>query len=136
MRATTKATVARARTLRRTLTKPEAVLWQILRTRPGGFKFRRQHPIGPFVLDFYCPETKLAIEVDGSAHDMGDNPRRDDDRDAWLKGRGLTVLRVPAVEVLTAVEPVVFHIVAMCGSQSPSTGLQPVPLPIASRQGG
>ena len=70
MRSTTKATVAMARSLRRTMSKPEACLWQVLRTRPAGLKFRRQHPLGPYVLDFYCPIARLGIEVDGRVHEM------------------------------------------------------------------
>ena len=96
MRSTTNATVAKARALRREMTRPEARLWQVLRTRPEGLKFRRHHPIGPFVLDFYCPAAKLAIEVDGCAHDMGDNPARDRRRDRWLQEKGLRMLRIPA----------------------------------------
>src|SRR4051794_34797093 len=96
MRGTTKATVARARTLRRTMTRPEARLWQVLRTRPEGLKFRRQHPIGPYVLDFYCPSSKLAIEVDGETHGMGGNPARDAARDSWLREQGLRTCRIPA----------------------------------------
>src|SRR5687768_3280166 len=98
MRSTTKATVEKARTLRRAMTRPEARLWQFLRTRPAGLKFRRQHPVGPYVLDFYCPQARLAIEVDGVAHDMGDMPVRDERCDAWLKERGLRILRIPAAD--------------------------------------
>src|SRR4051794_27024263 len=65
MRGTTKKTVEKARRLRREMSRPEARLWPVLRTRPEGFKFRRQHPVGPYVLDFYRPGAKLAIEVDG-----------------------------------------------------------------------
>jgi very-short-patch-repair endonuclease len=111
MRSTMPATVAAARTLRRAMTKPEAALWQILRTRPGNAKFRRQHPVGRFVLDFYCPAAKLAIEIDGIAHDMGDNPARDEHRDRWLRERDFRVLRVPATEVLTNIEGVTAMIV-------------------------
>jgi very-short-patch-repair endonuclease len=67
---------------------PEGMLWRILRTRPGGFKFRRQHPVGPYVLDFFCRAAAVALEIDGIAHDMGDNPARDEQRDAWLAGTG------------------------------------------------
>jgi very-short-patch-repair endonuclease len=74
MRQTTKATVAKARALRRIMSPAEVALWQILRTRPLGLKFRHQHPAGPFVLDFYCAAKKLAVEIDGIAHEMGDNP--------------------------------------------------------------
>ena len=63
-------TVKKARRLRRVMTIPEVILWTRLRQRPGGFKFRRQHPAGPYVLDFFCSEARLAIEVDGMVHDM------------------------------------------------------------------
>ncbi len=74
-----------ARRLRRTLTAPEVRLWVRLRIRaPSRPVFRRQHPFGPYVLDFYCPAAKLCIEVDGWGHNMGDQPARDERRDAWL----------------------------------------------------
>lgn len=92
--------VRRAKRLRRALTKPELMLWQILRTSPGGHKFRKQHPAGPFVLDFFCARANLAIEVDGVAHDMGDNPVRDARRDAWLCEHRVGTLRVAARDVL------------------------------------
>jgi very-short-patch-repair endonuclease len=136
MRSTTKATIDKARTLRRAMTKPEAALWQVLRTRPDGLKFRRQHPIGPYVVDFYCPTARLAIEVDGRAHEMGDNPARDQARGAWLMEHGLRVLRIPAYQVLTAIEAVVVLIVRECAAEGPSTALRAVPLPIAAQQGG
>ena len=111
---TTKTTVARARTLRRTLTLPEGLLWQALRARPSNLKFRRQHPCGRFVLDFYCETAKLGIEVDGMAHDMGDRPDRDITRDRWLTNNGIRVLRVPARDVLHDLDAVVRQIVAAC----------------------
>ena len=52
--------------------------------------FRRQHPIGPYVIDFYCAKAWLAIEIDGMSHDMGDRPYSDAQRDAWLRERGVT----------------------------------------------
>lgn len=115
MTRTSNATIVRARELRRSLSLPEGTLWQVLRTRPGGLKFRRQHPMGPFVLDFYCPAAKLAIEVDGASHDMGDNPERDARRDVWLKEQGLRMLRVKAADVLEDLEAVVRMMVAECG---------------------
>jgi very-short-patch-repair endonuclease len=84
-------TVLRARALRRNLTLPEALLWQVLRRRPNGFKFRLQHPIGRCIVDFYCAAAKLVIEVDGQSHSMGDNPQRDLRQDAWLRSAGLRV---------------------------------------------
>ena len=88
MRAPSKV-VGNARQLRRTLSVPEARLWNRLRTRlPGQPIFRRQHPIGPYVLDFYCAKAHLAIEIDGVSHTMGDRPQHDERRDAWLKKHG------------------------------------------------
>src|SRR5687768_1840275 len=98
--------VARAKQLRRQLTLAEGLLWQFLRTRPGGFKFRRQHPIGPYVLDFFCREAGLAIEVDGAAHGMGDNPERDARRDERLEAEGIRTLRIGASDVLGEMEAV------------------------------
>ena len=114
MRQTTKKMVTKARALRRAMTPPEIRLWQILRARPGGFKFRHQHPAGPYVLDFYCPAMKLAIEIDGAAHDMGDNPARDERRDFWLEERGYRVLRIPATELRNNAEGVLQHILNAC----------------------
>jgi very-short-patch-repair endonuclease len=114
MRATTKDTVRKARSLRRAMSQPEARLWQVLRSRPDGLKFRRQHPVGPYVLDFYCPAAKLGIEVDGAAHDMGDNPRQDQRRDTWLREQGFTILRIPAAELYGDIEAAVLLILTRC----------------------
>jgi very-short-patch-repair endonuclease len=100
-------TVKRAKRLRRNLSKPEAMLWQRLRTSPCGEKFRRQHPAGSYVLDFYHARTKLCIEVDGIAHDMGSNPQRDAVRDEWLASFGIVTVRVPAIDVLQDADAVV-----------------------------
>jgi very-short-patch-repair endonuclease len=111
MRAPTE-TVATARVLRRNLSPPEARLWSRLRARlPGAPAFRRQHPIGPYVLDFYCAKARLAVEVDGISHDMGDRPKRDLRRDAWLRSEGVSILHIPASEVMRAIEDVVDAIV-------------------------
>src|SRR5438045_2411564 len=93
-------TVLRARGLRRNMTLPEGQLWQVLRQRPSGLKFRRQHPLGRCVVDFYCPAAKLVIEVDGESHSMGDRPQQDVRRDAWLRRQGLRVLRFGASDVM------------------------------------
>jgi very-short-patch-repair endonuclease len=113
MRAPAK-TIRTARRLRRVLTVPEARLWNRLRHRaPGKPVFRRQHPIGPYVIDFYCAKARLAIEIDGVSHDMGDRPQRDERRDAWLKERGVTVVRIPASELCRAIDEVADAIVRM-----------------------
>ena len=110
MRQTTRATVARARKLRRVMTPPEIRLWQVLRGKPGGLKFRHQHPVGPYVADFYCAARKLIVEVDGIAHSMGDNPEHDLRRDEWLRGKGYRILRIPAIELKDNLEGVVASI--------------------------
>lgn len=94
------AVLARARELRRSPTLPEGLLWQFLRKRPEGLKFRRQHPFGPYVVDFYCPAARLVVEVDGASHGMGDRPERDVKRDAWLREQGLHVVRFDAADVM------------------------------------
>ena len=82
---------------------PEVLLWQRLRKRAGGVKFRRQHPVGGYIADFYCAEAKLIVEIDGEGHNRGDRPTRDLARDAVLMDLGLTVLHVPAAHVLANV---------------------------------
>ncbi len=82
------------------MTLPEIVLWRALSNGHMGCKFRRQHPKGRYVLDFYCDALKLAVEVDGDIHGYGDQPRRDARRDAWLKACGIRTLRIPARDVL------------------------------------
>jgi very-short-patch-repair endonuclease len=94
------AVVMRARQARREMTLPEGILWQILRTRPRDLKFRRQHPIGSYIVDFYCAAVRLVIDVDGGSHDMGDRPAHDVRRDAWLRQQGLRVIRFDAGDVL------------------------------------
>ena len=95
-------TIAAARRLRRNLSAPEAILWVRLRPRaPDRPTFRRQHPVGPYVLDFYCAKARLAVEIDGRAHEAGRRPERDERRDAWLRAQGVAVVRIPAIEVLT-----------------------------------
>jgi len=87
--------------MRRALTPPEVMLWSRLRVRqPGAPRIRRQHPIGPYIADFYCAEARMVIEVDGWGHNMGDQPERDVRRDAWMAAQDLSVLRYPASAVL------------------------------------
>ena len=129
MRSTSKATVDRARRLRREMSPPEAALWTLLRKRPDGFKFRRQHPIGPFVLDFYCPAARLGIEIDGVAHEMGNNPERDERKDRWMNEHRVRMLRINSEEVSRNVEGAVRQILVTC-TDGPSTTLRVVPLPM------
>jgi len=107
-----KTTQRKARVLRRQLTLPEVMLWQQLRQSPAGLRFRRQHPAGPYVLDFFCATRLLAIEVDGAVHDLDAQWQHDLARDAWLVRQGVLVMRLPARDVLVDCGDVVDRIVA------------------------
>lgn len=102
-----------AKRLRQQMTPPEIALWLALRRGGAGLRFRRQHPAGRYVLDFYCATAMLAIEVDGEAHARGDRPARDAVRDAWIAAQGVTALRYPATEVLRNLDGVVRQILAV-----------------------
>lgn len=116
-----RSTVRKARQLRREPSWPERILWHRLRQRPGGFKFRRQHPAGPYVLDFYCASARLAIEVDGETHLHG-RGAADEERSRWLKGHDVSVLRFSAGEVTRTPDGVVEIILSACNARtSPST---------------
>ena len=112
-------TVKRARQLRREMTWPEVILWRRLRQRPDGFKFRRQHPAGPYVLDFFCASAGLAIEVDGFTHNLGGRPERDRERDDWLARRGVRALRIGASDLTRDPDGAVEMIVAACKALAP-----------------
>jgi very-short-patch-repair endonuclease len=102
-----------ARAMRRTLSPPEARLWVRLRARtPGRPAFRRQHPIGPYVADFYCAAARLVIEIDGADHAHPDRQRRDLERDRYLGAIGCRVLRIAAAEVLANPDGVASWIIA------------------------
>jgi very-short-patch-repair endonuclease len=107
-------TVKRARQLRSEMSLPETVLWRELRKRPGGHKFRRQHPAGEYVLDFYCAKARLDIEVDGLAHDNPERAARDHGRSAFLRSQGIAATRIPAQRVMQDLEAVVRRIVVIC----------------------
>ncbi|MGP7796899.1 endonuclease domain-containing protein [Sphingomonas sp. CLY1604] len=113
------ATVRRSRRLRREMSPAEVALWCELRQRPAGLKFRRQHPAGRFSIDFFCAAARLAIEVDGEAHDRGEQPARDVERNRWLAEHGIRTLRVPAALVFREMENVVAGIVAAANARLP-----------------
>ena len=122
-------TVVRARQLRRQLSPPEARLWSRLRAQiPGLPAFRRQHPIGPYVLDFYCAKARLAIEIDGIVHDMGDRPERDLRRQSWLEAQGITVVRIPASQLARQFDETADAVMrmAIAMAEAPSTTPKPV----------
>ena len=111
--------VERARSLRRQMSLPEALLWRAFRTRPKGYKFRRQHPVGGYVADFACLSARLLIEVDGAAHEFRDQARVDALRQADLERTRFSVLRIAARDVLDNLGGVVQLIVAECEARLP-----------------
>ena len=115
-----KKTIARARDLRRAMTLPEVILWQQIRGRRlDGIRFRRQHPIGSYILDFYCEDARLAVEVDGESHSQAEAVAHDRRRTEWLNTRGISVLRIPARDVVSELAAVVDHIHRQVRNQPP-----------------
>ena len=103
----------RARELRKEQTPAEQKLWSVLRNRNlGGYKFRRQHAIGRFIVDFYCPETRLVIEVDGSVH--ANQEAYDLMRTHWLEDRGYAVIRFTNSDIKQRLEGVAAEILYWC----------------------
>ena len=101
------ASIARCRELRRRATQAERILWSLLRGKQTGSKWRRQHAIGRYVLDFFCPAESLALEIEGASHRSDEAFLRDQERDRWLGGIGIRVLRVTHEEVMRDARAVV-----------------------------
>ena len=99
-----------AKHLRKVMTPPEIGLWLAFRGNDAGLRFRKQYAAGHYVLDFFCAPARLAIEIDGEAHNRGGRPMQDAIRDGWLAARGVRVLRYSASEVLWNLEGVVREI--------------------------
>jgi very-short-patch-repair endonuclease len=109
------------RKLRAEMTRPEIRLWYRLRLRQlQGLKFRRQHGIGPYVVDFYCPERKFVIEVDGESHGEEEQVAHDDKRTAFLETLGIRIVRYTNHEVMKNIEGVLADVMAQVGSTSPT----------------
>jgi len=112
-----------ARRLRQSQTEAEIRLWTFLRgSRLSGFKFRRQHPVPPYVLDFYCDDAKLAVELDGSQH----TEVTDLERTRALQSKGIRVLRFWDNDALSRTEAVLEAILASLRAPT----LTPTPLPV------
>ena len=113
-------TLKRARRMRKALTPQEPGLWLRLSGRKlGGFRFRRQHPVGPYILDFYCAEAQLAVELDGDSHGVEGAAEHDARRDAWLMARGIMTLRI-SNDAAKDPEAVALQILAVLRRHAPS----------------
>jgi very-short-patch-repair endonuclease len=109
-----------ARTLRKNQTDAEKLLWKMLRNRQiMGLKFRRQQPVGPCSLDFYCHDYKLCIELDGGQHYTNEGQQHDGQRDTFLKAQGIHVIRFSNLDVLKSLEAVLLKIVEEVTSLTP-----------------
>lgn len=100
----------RARELRNNATLAESILWTYLKSKPLGYKFRRQHPYSIYILDFYCHLVKLVIEIDGSIHNNVDVKSNDERRQITLQNDGLVVLRFQNDTVIRTPEIVILEI--------------------------
>ncbi len=127
---------ARARRLRRDATDAERAVWRRLRARQlDGLKFRRQHVVGRFVLDFYCHECRLAVELDGGQHGEAAQRRRDAARTAFLERRGVAVLRYSNLEALRETGAVLEDILRRAAARRPVPSDPPSPGPSRQREG-
>ena len=98
----------RRQVLRRNMPKEEIALWsRIRRKQVGGYKFRRQYSVGIYILDFYCPVLKLAIEIDGKSHDSSDIKSYDQERQKEIEGLGIAFLRFNNDEINNSLNEVI-----------------------------
>ena len=118
----------RCRDLRRNQTSAEGLLWSLLRDRQlNGLKFRRQHPLGGYILDFYCHEERLAVELDGSGHLEAGQARHDEQRTKDLEALGVRVIRMWNHEVLSNPQGALLAIVDAVENPHPSPHPNPLP---------
>ena len=108
-----------AKALRRRLTEHEAKVWLRLREwRSSGIKFRRQVPLGPYIVDFACFHPKIIVEIDGGQHTLDDHACRDAKRDAWLESQGFTVFRAWNHEVHNDISAVMNGLMTLIQNKS------------------
>jgi very-short-patch-repair endonuclease len=109
-----------ARSMRRVMTDAELKLWNEIRAhRLMGLGFKRQVPIGPYIVDFACPSHRLIVEVDGSQHGEVENQAKDAVRSSYFEGRGWTVLRFWNDDILRDIDGVCQHVVIAAGLDQP-----------------
>jgi very-short-patch-repair endonuclease len=117
-----------ARRMRREATDAERKLWSILRDhRLCGHRFRRQHPVAGYILDFFCPKAQLAIELDGGQHADDEHRAYDERRDAILRQSGIEVMRFSDHDMLTNAEGVAKAILEWLEKEAAEPSPQPSP---------
>lgn len=136
-----KKTLSKRRILRHDSTPQEIILWSRLRNSQTGFRFRRQHSAGNYILDFYCAEKRIAVEIDGSQHFENETVEYDHKRTQFLESFGIRVLRFTNVDVNVNIEGVLMMIVSELqhtslpkGHAGVSTLSLPSPLLIKERE--
>ncbi len=108
-----------ARGMRKEPTRAEQALWKLLRNRRlAGFKFRRQHPFGRYILDGYCPRAKLVVEADGDTHATPEGRESDRERDEYLAAHGILVLRFWNVELAEEEDAILERIATVCAERT------------------
>jgi very-short-patch-repair endonuclease len=118
----------RARSLRKDMSESEWMLWRELRKRQvGGHRFRRQHPIGPYIVDFVCLEQRFVVEIDGGHHNEPEQAKHDERRTRWLEQEGYRLFRVWNTEVFDNLDGVVETIWAELAGLRPSSAETPPP---------
>ena len=126
--------VARARLLRRKQTSAEKALWRLLRDRRfSAYKFRRQHPLGDYYLDFYCAEAKLGLETDGFGHGFPDQQRHNAKRDEFLRAQGILAKRIWNWQLRRQVEWVRYNLWHLLQKRAPHPGNALPPQRVTSR---
>lgn len=114
--------VTQARRLRKQMTPAEKALWsELRRCRLAGPRFRRQAPVGPFIIDFVCHAAKLAIEIDGGVHDAPDVALQDAERQQWIEGRGYRLMPFTNAEVRSDVKRVSQFLITLASARLPPT---------------
>ncbi|MBI3866117.1 MAG: DUF559 domain-containing protein [Planctomycetia bacterium] len=128
---------SRAKELRRTQTEAETFVWDQLRSRRfRGFKFRRQVPLGNYIVDFICLDRRVIVELDGGQHNESGQHEYDERRDAWLRGEGFEVLRFWNSDVFTEWEAMaegIWHALERRQSRRARAPSPPAPLPQGER---
>jgi len=119
-------TKKRAIKLRSRMPNAEVILWSRLRRKAlPGFRFRRQHPIGPYIADFACPLSRLVVEVDGDTHSTDEEIAHDRRRDAYIRSRGWRIVRVNNIDVYKNLDAVLENICRSAPPPRPSAGPPP-----------